>query len=684
MLISIFCLNILSLRRFALAGICILYAGTLPASTVPFASFQTTPESQHPLIDQLDTSAAIVPWSGPEANDILMVSSNAHYFGARTLLFRQISRDERGLPLYDSGTTLAGLEGVRMQPVKSHNGLFDLVSQQDKSGKSDFIQYINNGSLGNPDFSLSVPVLLDGKAPGHSLNQNVLAWSLDDMDGDEVPDLLMAVMRRSGKYQIGGSMWSGKELEDLGPGRGYDLQGKWLGGDITSSLIWAKGARDKNGIFSFSNPMDIYYSQKGFRAQLKTWEGNRAVRYLKLGGKGYILLAGDIDRLLAMQLTWDEGEAIVGSAVSVKAGDAGLEGTYFVNNISVLEHQEGGETRLMLDGNPGRLIVLAGMQPEAFVEVGALHMAGGELAVDTLATPVRFDWDADGYPDLVIGDASGLLTYWPGTPDPFAYGEPLQIVCEETPIHHQAGEQGSIQGPVERRWGYIQPTVGDWRGDGQLTIITADINSDLTLYDVTSQPGTLANKRVLTQNGKPLPTAWRSRPAIIPASVDFGGLGRPSLLYLDWDGDLAVAMPAESGGSEIESSQKLHYTDGRIIRLCGPAGLWGRAKIAINDLDGDGDWDVLLGTNRSCVPYFNLHVKPMATVFWLRNDGSSKEPSFRPAEPITLKDGNLIDLGVHNASVWPTDLDGDERTDLIIGAENGKSYYFFGGELEWQ
>ena len=39
-------------------------------------------------------------------------------------------------------------------------------------------------------------------------------------------------------------------------------------------------------------------------------------------------------------------------------------------------------------------------------------------------------------------------------------------------------------------------------------------------------------------------------------------------------------------------------------------------------------------------------------------------------------DGERFHFHTHNSSVFPTDLDGDGREDLIVGAEDGKIYWF--------
>jgi len=152
---------------------------------------------------------------------------------------------------------------------------------------------------------------------------------------------------------------------------------------------------------------------------------------------------------------------------------------------------------------------------------------------------------------------------------------------------------------------------------------------------------------------------------------------------MDLEGDAALAIPESDGSLVISEVRKLSLADGGAIRLCGKNGLWGRGHLELVDWDGDGKEDIVFGTNQSCQRFFcHRKIRSAATPFLYRNVDTGEKPLFAEPAPFCLtKSGNRLAFGCHNATPWVTDLDGDDRPDLLVSAENGKVYAFRHDEI---
>jgi hypothetical protein len=95
------------------------------------------------------------------------------------------------------------------------------------------------------------------------------------------------------------------------------------------------------------------------------------------------------------------------------------------------------------------------------------------LKFGALVTPFSTDWDDDGDEDLICGNTAGHFGFIEnigGGENPI-WAKPVYLETDGETILIQAGENGSIQGPAEAKWGYTTLSVADWNGDGLKDII---------------------------------------------------------------------------------------------------------------------------------------------------------------------------------------------------------------------
>lgn len=88
------------------------------------------------------------------------------------------------------------------------------------------------------------------------------------------------------------------------------------------------------------------------------------------------------------------------------------------------------------------------------------------------AAPVVADWDSDGTPDLVVGDADGRVVWFrnEGT----AREPRLAAAQVLVPPSPSPGRDDSARGPAD--WGIrVKPCVVDWDGDGRPDLLLGDL-----------------------------------------------------------------------------------------------------------------------------------------------------------------------------------------------------------------
>jgi len=483
-------------------------------------------------------------------------------------------------------------------------------------------------------------------------------WKYVDYDNDGDLDILVGI-----------DDWS-----DYGWDNAFNSKGEWIKGELHGYVILIENI---NGEYKLSGkleaggkPIDVY--------------GMSTPNMEDFDGDGDLdLICGEFtDRLI-----WFEN---IGTREKPKFAN----GRFLENDEGIIhmdlqmispvafDWDNDGNIDLIVGEEDGRVVFLRNTgkiknnMPQ-FESPKYFKQQAGFVKFGVLATPFSVDWDDDGDEDLICGNSAGYIGFIENLDDgnPPKWNEPVYLEADGEVIRIMAGENGSIQGPAEKKWGYTTLSVDDWDGDGLKDIIINSIWGKIEWYKNIGVEGSpkltkMGSIKIDWEGRQPekpswnwwrpdkeeLVTQWRTT----PFAIDWNNDGLMDLIMLDHEGYLAFYQRFKKNGKLYLKLGKRIFMDADTnasLRLADrEAGSSGRRKICLFDWDGDGKIDLL--ANSKNVEFF-------------KNMGSKNGKVYFKHQ------GDISDISLAGHSTSPTIIDWnkDGKPDLLIGAEDGHFYY---------
>ena len=273
----------------------------------------------------------------------------------------------------------------------------------------------------------------------------------------------------------------------------------------------------------------------------------------------------------------------------------------------------------------------------------------------TYAAPALVDYNGDGLLDVLVGEVAengkGRIRIYlnEGSAEVASFASFIYAAtAEDTPIELAAT---GCQGAIVR--------FADITGDGKDEMVVGLADGTIRIFTA-AEGGYWADVGELTcaVGGESETVDVGTRAAI--EFVDANGDGRTDMLVGTGDGNVLLYLNTSAeGAAAFDAGRYLHDAAGRIK-------VGNRASVSAGDVDGDGLWDMLLGTADGNILFY-------------RNEGTTGTPLFGAAETVFAGDA-LLDMSseTNRVRIDTGDLNGDGIDDLVVGQSDGKVKLLYG------
>lgn len=376
-------------------------------------------------------------------------------------------------------------------------------------------------------------------------------WKFVDYNGNGLLDLM-----------IGVSDW-----RDYGWDDRHDEEGNWTGGPLHGHIYWVpnEGTNDepvyreaRQVLLEDGSPLSTYGAPS---PNYVDWNGN---------GKMDFICGEFLDRLYFFENIGTREEPVYAPGRFLEVDGETLHLELQMLQVVVVDFTGNGRLDIVVGKEDGRVVLIENKgQGEDGMPVLAepvyFRQRAENVKVGALATPAVYDWNGNGYPDLIVGNTAGFIEWVENLDggDPPTWAAPRRLEADGEVIHIQAGPKMSIQGPAEAKWGYTVPYVADWNMNGLPDIIVNSIIGEIVWYEnigTRTEPKLAAAKPIKVEwpeGATPkvpwswwdpeegnLAVHWRTR----PLALDVDGDGLIDLVVQDHEGYLSFFRRVREDG----------------------------------------------------------------------------------------------------------------------------------------
>jgi len=503
------------------------------------------------------------------------------------------------------------------------------------------------------------------------------------------------------------------------------------GGHAAPAFLDATGRGRPDLVVGSTTSNVPLYTNKDTGRILDVWKVTENFLQIARLGRGRARLVpafGDLDQDgdADLVLGTGSGELLWWENVGTKESpDWKLRASQLINGVTrtnmapTLADLDGdGDLDILAGGDDGRLWLI---RNTGSANAPAWQMENGfygGIDVGTNSVPLVLDVDGDKLPDLLVGNAQGLVIYYrnqgsPGDPDfvltstrfgglsvgqdaaPSAFdqngdGRPDLVVGNKegnlTLALAKAGDGNAATDTawdvVSRIWNDIRtggnsvPRIVDLNGDGKPDLAVTDAYGNLKLWYNRGQAAGAATAGGTQAGPAPQPGGGAVGGTVGGAAMG-GGAATGGAAPAASTGSLSALLGADTAQSSsalfsMGNGEEKPQTGGAAMapppetvgpitpvyqlasRQFGDLAFSGRSAPTFGDLDGDGDLDLIVGTSSGELVY-------------LRNDGDAKSPRWTRVTPR---------VSGFNEGRYPSpllvDMDGDGKLDLLVGTERGE------------